>query len=62
MFFIKRIDWTLLVSSFLLSVLGIATLLMVVPVWLGVLHQGGALLVFIAALWHLKLLVRARSE
>ena len=30
-------------------VLGISTLLLVVPVWLGVLHQGGALLLFAAA-------------
>ncbi len=68
--FLNRISDGILMTSAWLMVgavlpqvgLGIATLLMVVPVWLGVLHQGGALLVFIAALWHLKLLVRTRSE
>lgn len=33
--------------------LGIATLLLVVPVWLGALHQAGALLLLTAALWAL---------
>ncbi len=53
--------WLMVGVIFLQIVLGIATLLMVVPVSLGVLHQGGALLVFIVVLWHLKLLVRARE-
>ncbi len=35
--------------------LGIATLVMVVPVWLGALHQATALLVWTAALWLLRL-------
>jgi len=33
--------------------LGIATLLLVVPVWLGALHQAGALMLFTLALWAL---------
>lgn len=33
--------------------LGIATLLLVVPIWLGALHQAGALLVLTACLWAL---------
>ena len=33
--------------------LGIWTLLWVVPLWLGLAHQGGALLVFAAAIWNL---------
>jgi cytochrome c oxidase assembly protein subunit 15 len=32
--------------------LGIATLLLAVPLVLGVLHQAGALVLFTAALWH----------
>ncbi|MFO1130921.1 MAG: COX15/CtaA family protein [Hyphomicrobiales bacterium] len=41
--------------------LGIWTLLWVVPLWLGLAHQGGALLVFAAAIWnlHRSLLDRA---
>lgn len=35
--------------------LGIATLVMVVPVWLGALHQATALLVWTAALWLVRL-------
>jgi cytochrome c oxidase assembly protein subunit 15 len=31
--------------------LGIATLLLAVPVWLGALHQGGAVLLFSVAVW-----------
>jgi cytochrome c oxidase assembly protein subunit 15 len=34
--------------------LGIATLLLVVPVWLGALHQAGAILVLTAVLWTLR--------
>ncbi|MEI8178528.1 COX15/CtaA family protein [Aestuariivirga sp.] len=33
--------------------LGVWTLLWVVPLWLGLAHQGGALLVFAAAIWNL---------
>ncbi|MDF1730097.1 MAG: COX15/CtaA family protein [Minwuia sp.] len=35
--------------------LGIATLVMVVPVWLGALHQATALLIWTAALWLVRL-------
>jgi cytochrome c oxidase assembly protein subunit 15 len=34
-------------------VIGIATLLAAVPLWLGLVHQGGALVVLSAALWNL---------
>jgi cytochrome c oxidase assembly protein subunit 15 len=34
-------------------VLGIWTLLWAVPLWLGLVHQGGALIVLAAALWNL---------
>ncbi|WP_421694309.1 COX15/CtaA family protein [Aestuariivirga sp.] len=44
----------MLVAAVLLQiVLGIWTLLTVVPLWLGLAHQGGALLVFAAAIWNL---------
>ncbi len=39
-------------------ILGVATLLMVVPVWLGVAHQGGAMLLFSTALFTLHTLRR----
>ena len=38
--------------------LGIATLLLQVPVWLGVLHQAGALLLFSAMLYNIHCLSR----
>jgi cytochrome c oxidase assembly protein subunit 15 len=40
----------LLIAVALQIALGIATLLLAVPVWLGTLHQGGALAVLTAAL------------
>lgn len=40
----------LLAATFVQACLGIATLLLVVPVWLGALHQAGALVVFTIAL------------
>jgi cytochrome c oxidase assembly protein subunit 15 len=36
------------------ALLGVATLVMFVPVWLGALHQGGALLLITAGLWVLR--------
>ena len=36
------------------AVLGVATLVLFVPVWLGALHQAGALLLFTAGLWVLR--------
>ncbi|UCH52710.1 MAG: COX15/CtaA family protein [Pseudomonadota bacterium] len=47
-----RIAFHLLLATLALQVvLGIATLVLVVPVWLGAAHQGGALLLFTAALY-----------
>jgi len=44
----------LLLAAVLLEVaLGVWTLLWAVPLWLGLAHQGGALLVLAAALWNL---------
>ncbi len=54
--------WLVMIAVMVQIIIGISTLLLVVPVWLGVLHQGGALLVFIAVLWHLHLLVQAKAE
>ena len=39
-------------------ILGISTLLMQVPVWLGVMHQAGALLLFSAMLFNVHALSR----
>ena len=38
--------------------LGVWTLLWVVPLWLGLAHQGGAMLVFAAAIWNLHCALR----
>ena len=38
--------------------LGVWTLLWVVPLWLGLAHQGGALIVFAAAIWNLHCALR----
>lgn len=38
--------------------LGVWTLLWVVPLWLGLAHQGGALLVFAAAIWNLHCVLK----
>jgi len=47
-----RLAFNLLLGMVLLQVsLGIATLVMVVPTWLAVTHQGGAMLLFTAALF-----------
>ena len=42
--------------------LGIATLLLFVPIWLGALHQAGALLTFTMALWTCHELVPKKSN
>ena len=42
-------------------VLGIWTLLWAVPLWLGLAHQGGALIVLAAALWNLHVVLRVPS-
>jgi len=54
----------LLLAAVLLQVmLGIWTLLWAVPLWLGLAHQGGALLVLAAAIWNLHtLLLRPRGQ
>ena len=47
-----RLPLRLLAALVVLQVgLGIATLLLVVPVWLGALHQAGAVALFSAAVW-----------
>jgi len=49
----------LLLAAVLLQVVfGIWTLLLQVPLWLGLVHQGGALIVLAAALWNLHALLR----
>jgi heme a synthase len=49
----------LLLAAVLLQVMfGIWTLLWQVPLWLGLVHQGGALIVLAAALWNLHALLR----
>ena len=47
----------LLMTVLLQASLGIWTLLWQVPLWLGLLHQGGALLVLAAALWNLHMVL-----
>ena len=42
--------------------LGIAALLLVVPVWLGALHQAGAIVLLTAALWALFHLPRSEAS
>ncbi len=44
--------WWLLASLVVQAVIGIATLLAQVPLWLGLLHQGGAAVVLAIAVWH----------
>ena len=47
----EQARWILLLSVLLQVGLGIWTLMAVVPIWLGVLHQGGALVTFTASLY-----------
>jgi len=42
--------------------LGVWTLLWVVPLWLGLAHQGGALLVFAAAIWNLHCVLKGERS
>lgn len=52
----------LLLAAVLLQVmLGIWTLLWAVPLWLGLAHQGGALVVLAAAVWNLHRLLSTKS-
>jgi len=47
-----RIAFNLLLAAVLMQfTLGVSTLILVVPTWLAVMHQGGAMLFFIAALF-----------
>jgi len=45
---------TLMLVAGLQALMGVATLVMFVPVWLGALHQAGALLLITAGLWVLR--------
>ena len=49
----SRAGLMMLAAVALQVVLGIWTLLWAVPLWLGLAHQGGALLVLAAAIWNL---------
>jgi cytochrome c oxidase assembly protein subunit 15 len=51
----------LLAMAVLQPMLGIATLLLVVPVWLGALHQAGAIALFTFALVTMHILRRPRG-
>ncbi len=52
----------LIVAAVLLQVVfGIWTLLWQVPLWLGLVHQGGALIVLTAALWNLHSVLRRKA-
>ncbi len=51
----------LLATVLLQVVIGIWTLLWAVPLWLGLVHQGGALVVLAAALWNLHLMLSSRT-
>ena len=44
----------LLVAIIVQAVLGIATLLLVVPLWLALVHQGGAIVVLLLSVLHLR--------
>ncbi len=50
----RRATHWLLLAVLLQVSLGIATLLLHVPVWLGTLHQGGAVVLLSAVLWLLS--------
>lgn len=52
----------LAVAILLQAALGIWTLLWAVPLWLGLAHQGGALLVLAAAVWNLDQNLSARER
>jgi cytochrome c oxidase assembly protein subunit 15 len=59
-----RTAFALLAAAVVLqAALGIATLLLVVPIWLAALHQAGAILVLTAAIWaHYRLRPLARES
>ncbi|MCA3556032.1 COX15/CtaA family protein [Aestuariivirga sp.] len=54
----SRADLILLLAVLGQVALGVWTLLWAVPLWLGLAHQGGAMLVFAAAIWSLHCALR----
>ena len=58
----SRTSLILLAAIALQVVLGIWTLLWAVPLWLGLAHQGGALLVLTAALWNLHSVLASEAR
>ncbi len=58
----SRASLILLAAVFLQIALGIWTLLWAVPLWLGLAHQGGALLVLAAAIWNLHAALSLRGS
>jgi heme a synthase len=57
---LRQSAWLLLATVATQVVLGIWTLLAVVPIWLGVIHQVGAAIVFGLAVRHLQLVLERR--
>ena len=57
----KALDW-LLYTILIQFGLGVLTLLMVVPVWLGVMHQGGAVALLMMAVYNSFLLNNVESS
>jgi cytochrome c oxidase assembly protein subunit 15 len=57
--YVEQSRWSLvlLATVGLQVVLGIWTLVWAVPLWLGLAHQGGALLVLAAAIWNLHVVL-----
>jgi cytochrome c oxidase assembly protein subunit 15 len=58
----SRTSLVLVAAVGLQVVLGIWTLLWAVPLWLGLAHQGGALLVLAAAIWNLHAVLSAKAQ
>ncbi len=58
----SRAGFILLGAVSLQVVLGIWTLLWAVPLWLGLAHQGGALLVLAAAIWNLHTVLAGKGS
>ena len=56
----KALDWLLWIILIQFG-LGIFTLIMVVPAWLGVMHQAGAVLLFMTAVYNRFLLDNLES-
>ena len=62
--YVEQSRWSLvlLAAVGLQVVLGIWTLLWAVPLWLGLAHQGGALLVLAAAIWNLHVVLSGKAR